>query len=398
LSTQTQYSLEDAERSGDETRLAEELRNAGPDVAPKVIGILERTRSPRVRNAAALALADMRAAGARDSLIEALRKAETRGHRGTILYALDELGANLPLSLLIDIIVHDPYEAREEALGFLASGRVDRDADPRRVERKLRTALKRGDEERSHAVSEALDYLSEHAPDLRSRFEQFVRTLDGFEDIDALLKERDPRGKRRADYLFSNRSIIVELKTLESDPCDKAQNYLRRLVEENRLVGGYGTFVIDKDTFRGLPDGERLYRNLLYKTSSRLEEIASDADKQTRDTREIFGITEAAGILIVLNQGAQSLIPELLDYRIQDLFKVRNRDGSVRFPHNDMVMVISELHPIRIGSATLLPTRRYVNSTARQREQAIAFTDKLTAAWAAFNGVLDVREADLRGL
>ena len=164
LSTQRQCSLEDAERSGDETRLAEELRNAGPDVAPKVIGILERTRSPRVRNAAALALADMRAAGARDSLIEALRNAETRGHRGTILYALDELGANLPLSLLIDIIVHDPYEAREEALGFLTSGRIDRDANPLQVERKLRLALRRGDQERSHAVREALGYLSEHAP------------------------------------------------------------------------------------------------------------------------------------------------------------------------------------------------------------------------------------------
>lgn len=162
MSIQTQHSLEAAERSGDEVRLAEELRKAKPDVAPTVIGILERARSPRVRNAAALALADMHAANARDSLIGALGRAETRGHRGTILYALDELGANLPLSLLAGIIAGDPYEAREEALGFLASGRVDRDAAPRRVERMLRSALKGADEERSHAIREALGYLSEH--------------------------------------------------------------------------------------------------------------------------------------------------------------------------------------------------------------------------------------------
>ena len=160
MSTQTQHSLEAAERSGDEVRLAEELRKAKPDVAPTVIGILERARSPRVRNAAALALADMRAANARDSLTDALRRAETRGHRGTILYALDELGAKLPLSLLADIIVEDPYEAREEALGFLASGRVDRDANPRQVKRTLRAALRGADEERSHAIGEALGYLS----------------------------------------------------------------------------------------------------------------------------------------------------------------------------------------------------------------------------------------------
>jgi hypothetical protein len=164
MSTQTRHSLEAAERSGDEARLAEELRKAKPDETPTVIGILERARSPRVRNAAALALADMRATDARGSLIDTLRRAETRGHRGTILYALDELGANLPLSLLADIIAGDSYEAREEALGFLASGRVDHDADPRQVERTLRLALKEADEERSHAIGEALGYLSEHAP------------------------------------------------------------------------------------------------------------------------------------------------------------------------------------------------------------------------------------------
>jgi hypothetical protein len=223
-----------------------------------------------------------------------------------------------------------------------------------------------------------------------------VRTLDGFEDIDALLKDRDPPGKKRADYLFSNRSIIVEQKVLESDAGDKAQNYVHRLIEENRLAGGYGTFVIDKDTFRDLPDGEKLYKNLLHKTSSRLERIASDADKQTRDTREIFGIPDAAGILIILNQGAESLIPELVDYRIQDLFEIDSRDGSVRFPHNDMIMVISDLHPVRVGPTTFLPTKRYVNSTARQRERAITFTDELTAAWAAFNGLPEIRETDLR--
>jgi hypothetical protein len=108
MSTQTQHSLEAAERSGDEVRLAEELRKAKPDVAPTVIGILERAHSPRVRNAAALALADMHAANATGSLIGALRRAETRGHRGTILYALDELGANLPLSLLAGIIAGIP--------------------------------------------------------------------------------------------------------------------------------------------------------------------------------------------------------------------------------------------------------------------------------------------------
>jgi hypothetical protein len=231
--------------------------------------------------------------------------------------------------------------------------------------------------------------------DLKKRFEQFVTTLDGFEDIDVLLKRCDPADKRRADYLFSNRSIIVEQKVLEVDPGDKAQKYLHRLMEEGRLVA-WGTPAVDRDSFRDLPDGERLHKNRLHKTSSRLEEIASAADKQTRDTRDIFSIPDAAGVLIILNQGAQNLIPDLFDYRIRDLFKTDSTDGSVRFPHHDMIMVISELHPVRIGPTTLLPTPRYVNSTARQRDRAIAFTEKVTTAWAAFNGVSEMRGADPR--
>lgn len=209
-----------------------------------------------------------------------------------------------------------------------------------------------------------------------------------------MLKGRDPLGKRRADYLFSNRSIIVEQKVLETDPIEKQRRSLDRLRSENRIIG-WGTFALNKDAFYKLQDGEKLFKALLDKTTSGIEGIASLADKQTRDTREIFGIPDAAGILIILNEGAQSLIPELLEYRIQDLFKIDNRDGSVRYPHNDMIMVISELHPVRIGPTTYLPTKRYINSTARQRERAIAFSDKLTASWAAFNGMPSIRETDL---
>jgi hypothetical protein len=61
-----------------------------------------------------------------------------------------------------------------------------------------------------------------------------------------------------------------------------------------------------------------------------------------------------------------------------------------------MVMVISELHPFRVGLTRYVMTKRYVNSTARQRERAVAFSDELTASWAAFNGVPEIREADLR--
>src|SRR2546430_5985734 len=85
--------------------------------------------------------------------------------------------------------------------------------------------------------------LCSMSADLRDRFEQFVRTVDGFEHIDVLLRGNDPHGKKRADYLFLDRTIIVEHKTLETNPNDKPQKYIDRLMAENRFIA-WGTVPI----------------------------------------------------------------------------------------------------------------------------------------------------------
>src|SRR5262249_39942848 len=96
----------------------------GSDEADDVIRILRKTRSPRVRNAAAIALADMHPPNAADVLIEVLSKPETKNSRGTLLYALEEVRGTAPLNLLADIILFDTYEARQEALRFITSGNI----------------------------------------------------------------------------------------------------------------------------------------------------------------------------------------------------------------------------------------------------------------------------------
>ena len=50
---------------------------------------------------------------------------------------------------------------------------------------------------------------------LEARFKRFLNTLDGTEDIDASLSERELKAGPRADYLLKNRAIVLELKSLE---------------------------------------------------------------------------------------------------------------------------------------------------------------------------------------
>lgn len=158
--------LEAAFDSRNESLLVEELRKVSSQRSRRearialVARILEQTRSPRVRNAAALALADMRARDATDKLINFLKRDDTKGCRGTLLYALEQLDATLPVSLLVDIIMEDSYEAREEALNFIANGKFDCDEEPRRTRRRLVAVLASADEERSHAINAALEYLT----------------------------------------------------------------------------------------------------------------------------------------------------------------------------------------------------------------------------------------------
>src|SRR6266849_420445 len=75
---------------------------------------------------------------------------------------------------------------------------------------------------------------------LRDRFEAFIKTFDGFEDIDTMLKSNDPIRKNRADYLLRRREIIVEQKSLDVDPVSRPQNYANKLMAQGRLIA-FGT-------------------------------------------------------------------------------------------------------------------------------------------------------------
>jgi HEAT repeat protein len=153
--------------AGDEGRLIAELRSLKSQRsrrgsrAAKAMQIIENTNSSRVRNAAALALADLRAANAKDVLIDLLTRSNTIGSRGTLLYALEQLGANVPLPVLADVISSESYEAREEAVAFIVSNRFECSADEfARSKAKLETAAVSADAERLQAIRRALGTLS----------------------------------------------------------------------------------------------------------------------------------------------------------------------------------------------------------------------------------------------
>lgn len=112
---------------------------------------------------------------------------------------------------------------------------------------------------------------------LKQRFEAFIQTVDGFEDIDTRLKGRDLAGENRADYLLHGRTVIVEQKSLEVDPAARPQNYADKLMARGQLIafGKVSTTMFSDD----------LQREFVLDLGKNLDAIVAKADKQTADTR-----------------------------------------------------------------------------------------------------------------
>lgn len=88
--------------------------------APQLLEVLRTTHDATVRNAVALALSDLKYPQAFDVLVDLLNQERTRGHRGTLLYALGAFDCSSILSLLVDFVIEGSFEVSREALSLLA--------------------------------------------------------------------------------------------------------------------------------------------------------------------------------------------------------------------------------------------------------------------------------------
>lgn len=240
-----------------------------------------------------------------------------------------------------------------------------------------------------------MEYVEDQrVTNLRDRFDRFIRTVRGFESIDELLKEIHLEGKKRADYLLWNRQIIVEQKVLVEDPADKPQKFVNQLMNKGRTLV-YGKVSTER-IFAGMPDGSEQKKRMFLSITKGLEATFADADKQTQDTREIFSIPEAVGMVVILNVSAPTLHPDLIRYGLSQVLLKRRHDGSVRYSHNDGVVMISEAHTDVSKNGRGAPCFSSPTPHTKSDQLVRAFSDSLVQSWAAFNGIPLVRQDAFR--
>jgi hypothetical protein len=209
--------------------------------------------------------------------------------------------------------------------------------------------------------------------------------MSGFESVDNLLAgSRETR--KRADYLLRDRRVIVEQKVLQVDQDHRPQQFINRLIEQRRILF-FGRLSTDT-IFNKLPDGQELKREMFLSMTKGFEDDVAAADKQTRDTRAIFSIPDAAGIVVILNQGASALPPDLLGFGLNHVLNKRREDGSLRYVHNDGVVVISGTHVVPDSNGRPgMPCFATYAPHGRLQDAVAGFSEALLRGWASFNNL-----------
>ena len=157
----------------DEDTIVDALKNLRVDISEQdrellsvhVFELLQETTSQRIQNAAALKLVDLGINQTTMRIVDFLRRSDLAEVSGTLLFALNEIDASIPLDIIVDVIENGSFEARNQSMLFLEEHRFI-DAEPVCIEAmiaRLSKLVESKDEEQAEAAEFARFYLSEYA-------------------------------------------------------------------------------------------------------------------------------------------------------------------------------------------------------------------------------------------
>jgi len=220
---------------------------------------------------------------------------------------------------------------------------------------------------------------------LKERFEEFILSIKGVESVDRLMTQCNLPGRKSADYLALNRRVIIEQKSLDIDPDHKVPEFFEKHTNIGDPVDGDLTSL--SHLLRRLPEGTQLGIDLYRSLTKGLDDILSHADKQTRDTRKTFFIPEAIGVVVILNDSAPTLEPDVVTIKAAEMLRKKlTPTNELRYPENHAVILISEAHRIPSDKAEeLIPTSTAFSDLGGQMTFATSFTEVLLRRWAEFN-------------
>lgn len=222
------------------------------------------------------------------------------------------------------------------------------------------------------------------ARSLESRIFDFLSSRPDAEDIDKLELTKLQKEKSKADYFLRKRSIVCEVKNLETDTKEKIEQLIKPVLSHKDAPVYYGAWELAK-ILKLHPDGERISRDVFEAATSAIQTLFRKANQQIRSTKDIFGVPNAGGLLVIANDLVEILTPEILSSKIRELYQKRTQDGCFQFTEIDAVWILQETHFIEVG-----PGIKGVPALIVTREKAsptLEVLEGMQSEWAIANGM-----------
>lgn len=221
---------------------------------------------------------------------------------------------------------------------------------------------------------------------LEETFVDFAKNLPRAEFIDELKLDTRQRNAEKADFFFNDRQIVCELKSLRTDQMGKVDKILRPHQQRPEWPIFYGGWEIHK-VLRHLPDGQQINKQIYDGVTSAIKELVRKANRQIRTTKEVFGLSSAGGLLVILNEYVDILSPDVIAQKVYELYNKRTPTGEPQFPEINFTWIINVSHYTQLTPDLQgLPSLILPNSVA-DLANVSDFIDSLQPQWAAYNGV-----------
>lgn len=222
---------------------------------------------------------------------------------------------------------------------------------------------------------------------LEDRFKKFMSRLPSIEVIDDIQLSSMANDVKRADYLFSDRKAIIELKSLKVDPGYKVDEEMSKHRNREDFPLFYGEQEISK-ILKHLKNGDSIKRRLFYAITHSTKKCIRQANKQISSTKKLFQCFDAYGILVILNETLDILTPSALTRRISQMLCKKSTDINYHYDQISVVWMVFEncFIPAREGSKHM-PSLVVYGPTCEQDQALKVLCYELQKAWASFNGV-----------
>lgn len=142
-------------------------------------------------------------------------------------------------------------------------------------------------------------------------FDEFVRRFGG-----ELVRDLLPKGvnlPRNADYLFFDRTVVAELKSLEENyfSAPRIGEKMTRLANKWIRQGDLKRHQVKNGRFSTTDLPPRCAFEALDVLGKPIHKALTDANKQIKETKTYFDLPNAVGLIILANDGNFTLTPDL---------------------------------------------------------------------------------------